>query len=307
MNAVIEGDIIAAPSSGEMTAWKSRIAALETSDPERAELEITDALTFSNEMLRAVSDVTAQAPADGAALASAGIGAAKLTAVRATEFAKRLDLSKDTVLEAQMQQRRWERALGTAIREGQAAGEISGRGTHGNHQNGHTAGRTSGTSSSARPSDFAAPGELNGGKSSVGIYALTDNTTDDQFESALTTARDEGNVSRANVVRKLKAANVVDMATGEVIDPDTLTPENRAERQAERERMLGLYTDAQTFTGALNRLHALHSPRAVAHYLEVHRVSQSRPDFATQHHNPESIRRIAQYLNDYATALEEQS
>ena len=71
--------------------------------------------------------------------------------------------------------------------------------------------------------------------------------------------------------------------------------------------MLGLYTDAQTFTGALNRLHALHSPRAVAHYLEVHRVSQSRPDFATQHHNPESIRRIAQYLNDYATALEEQS
>ena len=43
MSAVIEGDIIAAPSSGEMTAWKSRIAALETSDPERAELEITDA------------------------------------------------------------------------------------------------------------------------------------------------------------------------------------------------------------------------------------------------------------------------
>ena len=297
MNAVIEGDIIAAPSSGEMTAWKSRIAALETSDPERAELEITDALTFSNEMLRAVSDVTAQSPAVGADLASAGIGAAKLTAVRAAEFAKRLDLSKDTVLEAQMQQRRWERALGTAIREGQAAGEITSPEV-----------RRRTDSTSTRPTHFASQRELTGqaGKGD-GIYALTDNTTDAEFESALTTARDEGNVSRANVVRKLKAANVVDMATGEVIDPDTLTPENRAERQAERERMLGLYTDAQTFTGALNRLHALHSPRAVAHYLEVHRVSQSRPDFATQHHNPESIRRIAQYLNDYATALEEQS
>ena len=297
MNAVIEGDIIAAPSSGEMTAWKSRIAALEASDPERAELEITDALTFSNEMLRAVSDVTAHAPATGADLASAGIGAAKLTAVRAAEFAKRLDLSKDTVLEAQMQQRRWERALGAAIREGQAAGEIARRGQ-----------RTSDSGSEVAPAHFATQRELQGkpGENN-GIYALTDNATDDQFESALTTARDEGNVSRANVVRKLKAANVVDMATGEVIDPDTLTPENRAERQAERERMLGLYTDAQTFTGALNRLHALHSPRAVAHYLEVHRVSQSRPDFATQHHNPESIRRIAQYLNDYATALEEQS
>src|SRR5699024_3900198 len=216
MTATIEGELIAAPSSAEMSSWKSRISALEASDPERAELEITDALTFSNEMLRAVSDVTAQSPSVGADLASAGIGAAKLTAVRAAEFAKRLDLSKDTVLEAQMQQRRWERALGTAIREGQAAGEISGRGTHGNHQNGHTAGRTSGTSSSARPSDFAAPGELNGGKSSVGIYALTDNTTAAEFESALNTARNEGNVSRANVVRKLKDSGVIDMATGEI-------------------------------------------------------------------------------------------
>lgn len=297
MNAVIEGDIIAAPSSGEMTAWKSRIAALEASDPERAELEITDALTFSNEMLRAVSDVTAHAPATGADLASAGIGAAKLTAVRAAEFAKRLDLSKDTVLEAQMQQRRWERALGSAIREGQERGEIAG----------HGGARDSSSNTTSLKDLNLSYSDMSGAGKHPGIYALTDGTTDAEFESALATARDEGNVSRANVVRKLKADGVVDMATGEVIDPDTLTPENRAERQAERERMLGLYTDAQTFTGALNRLHALHSPRAVAHYLEVHRVSQSRPDFATRHHNPESIRRIAQYLNDYATALEEQS
>ena len=307
MTEIIEGDIIAAPSSAEMTAWKSRISALEASDPERAEMEITDALTFSNEMLRAVSDLTAHAPATGAGLASAGIGAAKLTAVRATEFAKRLDLSKDTVLEAQMQQRRWERALGTAIREGQERGEISGRGTHGNHRNGHTAVRSSDTVSSARPSDFAAPGELNGGKSCVGIYALTDGASDEQFEAALSEAKGDSNVSRANVVRKLRDAQVVDVATGEVYDPATVTPENRAEVQAERERMLGLFTDAQTFTGALNRLHALHSPRTVAHYLEIHRIAQSRPDFATRHHNPTSIRQIAQYLNDYATALEEQS
>ena len=307
MTTIIEGEVIAAPSTTEMTAWKSRIAALETSDPERAEVEITDALTFSNEMLRAVSDVTSQAPTMGAQFASAGVGTAKLAAVRAAEFSKRLDLSKDLRLESDMQVRRWERALGTAIREGQERGEISGRGTHGNHQNGHTVGRSSDTVSSARPSDFASPGELNGGKSSVGIYALTDNATDDQFESALTSARDEGNVSRANVVRKLRDAQVVDVATGEVYDPATVTPENRAEVQAERERMLGLFTDAQTFTGALNRLHALHSPRTVAHYLEIHRVAQSRPDFATRHHNPTSIRQIAQYLNDYATALEEQS
>lgn len=297
MTEIIEGELIAAPSSAEMSSWKSRIAALEASDPERAELEITEALTFSNEMLRAVSDVTAHAPADGAALASAGIGAAKLTAVRAAEFAKRLDLSKDTVLEAQMQQRRWERALGAAIREGQARGEIADART-----GGHRASR-----GIPPTSDFVSPNELKTSGKNVGIYALTDNTSDEQFEAALSEAKDDSNVSRANVVRKLKAANVVDVATGEIYDPATVTPENRAEVQAERERMLGLFTDAQTFTGALNRLHALHSPRAVDHYLEIHRVAQSRPDFATRHHNPTSIRQIAQYLNDYATALEEQS
>lgn len=297
MSAVIEGDLIAAPSSSEMTAWKSRIATLEASDPERAELEITDALTFSNEMLRAVSDVTAQSPSVGADLASAGIGAAKLTAVRAAEFAKRLDLSKDTVLEAQMQQRRWERALGAAIREGQAAGEIARRGQ-----------RTSDSGSEVAPAHFATQRELQGkpGENN-GIYALTDNTTDDQFESALTTARDEGNVSRANVVRKLKADGVVDMATGEVIDPDTLTPENRAERQAERERMLSLYTDAGIFSQALNRLNMLADPRHVKHYLEVARVGNTRPDFSMKHHNPESIRAIAQHLLNYADTLENQS
>ena len=298
MTATIEGELIAAPSSAEMSSWKSRISALEASDPERAELEITDALTFSNEMLRAVSDVTAQAPAVGANLASAGVSTAKLAAVRAAEFSKRLDLSKDLRLESDMQVRRWERALGTAIREGQERGEI--------RSNGQREGASSlGVSS---PADFASHNDLNGrGSDKPGIYALTDNATDDQFESALTSARDEGNVSRANVVRKLRDAQVVDVATGEVYDPEAVTPENRAEVQAERERMLGLFTDAQTFTGALNRLHALHSPRTVAHYLEIHRIAQSRPDFATRHHNPTSIRQIAQYLNDYATALEEQS
>ena len=300
MTEIIEGDIIAAPSSAEMSSWKSRIAALEASDPERAELEITDALTFSNEMLRAVSDVTAQAPAVGANLASAGVSTAKLAAVRAAEFSKRLDLSKDLRLESDMQVRRWERALGTATREGQERGEIA-------TQADGPRNRVTPSASLPKATDFATHQELYGRDGKSGIYALTDNATDAEFESALATARDEGNVSRANVVRKLKAANVVDVATGEIYDPATVTPENRAKVQAERERMLGLFTDAQTFTGALNRLHALHSPRTVAHYLEIHRIAQSRPDFATRHHNPTSIRQIAQYLNDYATALEEQS
>lgn len=105
----------------------------------------------------------------------------------------------------------------------------------------------------------------------------------------------------------LRDAGVVDMATGEIYDPATITPENRAEVQAERERMLGLYTDAGIFSQALNRLNMLADPRHVEHYLEVARVGNTRPDFSMKHHNPESIRAIAQHLLNYADTLENQS
>ena len=55
------------------------------------------------------------------------------------------------------------------------------------------------------PSDYAKQSDLT--HPERGIYALTDNTTDAEFDDALNTARDEGNVSRANVVRKIKEAN----------------------------------------------------------------------------------------------------
>ena len=105
----------------------------------------------------------------------------------------------------------------------------------------------------------------------------------------------------------LRDAGVVDMATGEIYDPEAVTPENRAEVQAERERMLGLYTDAGIFSQALNRLNMLADPRHVEHYLEVARVGNTRPDFSMKHHNPESIRAIAQHLLNYADTLENQS
>ena len=105
----------------------------------------------------------------------------------------------------------------------------------------------------------------------------------------------------------LRDAGVVDMATGEIYDPATVTPENREAIQAERGRMLGMFTDASMFSEALNRLASLSDPRRVTHYLEVARAARDRPDFNMKHHNPESIRNIAQHLLDYANALEEQS
>ena len=77
----------------------------------------------------------------------------------------------------------------------------------------------------------------------------------------------------------LRDAGVVDMATGEIYDPATVTPENREAMQAERGRMLGLFTDASMFSEALNRLESLSDPRRVTHYLEVARAARDRPDF----------------------------
>jgi len=52
------------------------------------------------------------------------------------------------------------------------------------------------------PTRFASTGELpsNGG----GIYGLTDGVSDERFDEALTEAKDEGNLSRANVIRNLE-------------------------------------------------------------------------------------------------------
>lgn len=78
--------------------------------------------------------------------------------------------------------------LGKAIRQGQAEGTVGVRGFIGN-------GDTERTTIS--PRKFLAPGTT-----TVETYAMAD-AGDDAFEEALAEAKAEGNVSRANVVRKL--------------------------------------------------------------------------------------------------------
>lgn len=122
----------------------------------------------------------------------------------ASHHAKHLDSSKDVVLDAQVMQRRRERALGLAIRAGQARGEIGSR-----HDNRYTMSTTTSDRvvEKASPYDFAKPSELQGVRKSGGIYAMVDGTSAEDREAGLAAARAEGNVSRANVVRKIKEAN----------------------------------------------------------------------------------------------------
>lgn len=122
---------------------------------------------------------------------------AKASAIQ--EISKQLRLGKEMQLDSAEFVRRAERGLGVGIREGQANGTIATR-----DDNRHTL-RDDDISSYKKksPSDFADKGELAG--NGAGIYAMTDNVTDEQFEEALAEAKDEGNLSRANVARKAKA------------------------------------------------------------------------------------------------------
>jgi hypothetical protein len=108
-------------------------------------------------------------------------------------------LGKDAQLSATEIVRRAERGIGVAIRRGQAEGTIKRRGQGGGQP--PRGARPRGDTSLSSPTDFATHGELHG-NSSDGIYDMTDDVTDEQFEDAIGEAKAEGNLSRANVVRK---------------------------------------------------------------------------------------------------------
>jgi hypothetical protein len=110
-------------------------------------------------------------------------------------------LGKDAQLAAAEIVRRAERGIGVAIRCGQAAGEISRRAGHGGNQHRRAETVASGFCM-AKPSDYASAAELTG--NGAGIYRLTDGVSDTCFEAALAAAQAEADLSRTNVVRKIR-------------------------------------------------------------------------------------------------------
>jgi hypothetical protein len=113
------------------------------------------------------------------------------------------EIGRDAELAASEVVRRAERGMGVAIRRGQEAGEIATlvelrqyAGLVGQHRDDNPV-----PVRKPAPIDYVSRDELTGNK--AGIYHMTDGVTDAQFEEALTEARAEGNLARANVVRKL--------------------------------------------------------------------------------------------------------
>lgn len=135
----------------------------------------------------------------------AEIAAAKAQIVTAETYARELRLSKDIQLDAQEMVRRAEYALGKSIRRGQAEGTIIGRGQVIESYDRHSGNRAvTANSTKARPSDFASSHELGGSEQTPGIYTLADAAEPEEFDAAIDEAKAEGNLSRANVVRKIK-------------------------------------------------------------------------------------------------------
>ncbi len=109
-------------------------------------------------------------------------------------------LGEDAQLAATEIVRRAERGIGLAIRRGQEDGTIRRPGQGG----GQTPQSARPRSDKARssPADFASPAELRG--NGAGIYHMTDGVSEEAFEEAIAEAKAEGDLSRANVVRKTR-------------------------------------------------------------------------------------------------------
>jgi len=168
----------------------TNMAELDTLDPQSREVAMLGMLEQAHTWLAHAVETSAPAR---------DIADFKAFIATAADAAKRLKVSKEIQVDAEVMVRRSERALGQSIRGGQERGEI--RAAHGDTRVDLTDRLV--VNKLASVTDFATTDELHA--NGAGIYHLTDDVTDDDFETALTEAKDEGNVSRANVVRKIKA------------------------------------------------------------------------------------------------------
>lgn len=166
----------------EITAVDTDVAMLDTLDAAGREVAVTSMLDQARQWLERAKESTAPAQ-----------DVAEFRAFVATvaEAAKQKKLSEDIQSDAVEMVRRSERALGQAIRKGQDEGSIRSSGQR-SDRHGH-----------AHPDAMSVRDFIPHVQESVDIYGMTDNVTDEQFESALTEAKEEGNLSRANVVRKV--------------------------------------------------------------------------------------------------------
>ncbi len=111
-------------------------------------------------------------------------------------------LGKDAQLAAAEIVRRAERGIGLAIRRGQQTGQIARRG---DRRSRGAAGISAGNRNDRYDDHLDSPDVFfRHAEERADAYAMTDGVSDADFEDALSEARAQGNLSRANVVRKIR-------------------------------------------------------------------------------------------------------
>lgn len=139
----------------------------------------------------------------------AGIVELKSQAEAIRVYTAQKNLGKEVELNAAEIVRRAERGLGLAVRKGQAAGGIAKQHATGGPRADYVR-HIDGeprliTIDRDLPESLISPSEIfSANKERTETYAMTDGVGDEQFEEALADAREEKNLSRANVVRKIK-------------------------------------------------------------------------------------------------------
>jgi hypothetical protein len=129
----------------------------------------------------------------------------KAWAATVAEMTRQKGLAAEIQADATEMVRRAERGIGVAVRNGQEAGDIAKRGYAG-PQGDYVRGGSPVRGGRVHDEDKTSAREFfpEGNQTMTDAYAMTDSVTDEQFEEVLAEAREEGNLSRANVVRKIK-------------------------------------------------------------------------------------------------------
>jgi hypothetical protein len=146
-------------------------------------------------------------------------------------YSTQKQLGKDAQLAAAEIVRRAERGMGLAIRRGQQAGQIAKRGDRGGRG---APGVHGGNPGDRRGDHLDSPAAFfRHGDERAGTYAMTDGVSDTDFENALGEAKAEGNLSRANVVRKIhrRCGDTTTAADRRAPDPGDRSPEAAASRR----------------------------------------------------------------------------
>lgn len=167
------------------------VALLDTLDAGAREVAVTSMLDQARQWLERAKESTTPAQ---------DVAAFRAFVATVAEAAKQKKLSEEIQLDALEMVRRSERALGVAIQQGQVAGEIVKQGDIGATPSSNRGGEpgTRRGDNLVRPTDFATRHELKDG-----IYPMSKGVSEEVFDEALAVAREEGNLSRSNVISKV--------------------------------------------------------------------------------------------------------